>query len=36
MVPHNRFDDDLNQAWGIDSYLDWLVMYYFCEPVDNN
>ena len=29
-------DDDLNKARVINDDLDWLVMNYFCEPVDND
>ncbi len=36
MMPYYYFDDDLSYAQVIDSYLYYLLMYYFREPIDNN
>ena len=35
-MPHYHDDDDLNKAWGVDGDLDWLVMNYLCEPIDDD
>ena len=35
-MPHYHIDDDLSKAQGIDSDLDWLVMNYLYEPIDND
>ena len=35
-MSHYHVDDDFSQAWSIDDNLDWFIINYFCEPVDNN
>ena len=35
-MPHHYINDDFCKAQGIDNNLDWLIMNYFYESVDNN
>ena len=35
-MPHYHVNDDLSKAWGVDGDLDWFVMNYLCEPIDDD
>ena len=35
-MPYHYIDDDFCKAWGIDNNLDWLIINYLCEPIDND
>ena len=35
-MPHYHVNHDLSKAQGVNGDLDWLVMNYFCKPIDNN
>ena len=33
---HHFVDNYFRQFWGIDGDLDWLIMHYFCKPVNDD
>ena len=35
-MPDYHIDDDVSNAWGVNGDLEWLVMNYFCELIDND
>ncbi len=35
-MSHNHIDDHFCQTWYIERNFDWLVMYHFHEPVNND
>ena len=35
-MPYYHVDDNLSKARGVDGDLNWLVMNYLCESIDND
>ena len=35
-MPYYQVDDDLSKARGVDGNLDWFVINYLCELIDND
>ena len=35
-MPHYHIDDDINKVQGVDINLDWLIMNYLCEPINDD
>lgn len=36
MVPYYHINNDFYKAKNIDIDLDWVIIYYFCKPINNN